>query len=149
MFFSLGKSSRISTVFMNFKTLIKLPEVKSKRYAINYTMVTWPKGLVNPKMKIWCFDVCLSAYPQGIQDVVDFVSSVEHKQRFLTQTVASISHIMAVNGNQTFESKKKTCTDKFKLNHAAGDDQCWGKLLWKVMHYNIALLPKKVTNYVT
>ncbi len=27
--------------------------------------------------------------------------------------------------------------------------QCWGKLLLKVMHYNIALLPKKVTNYVT
>ncbi len=28
-------------------------------------------------------------------------------------------------------------------------NQCWGKLLLKVMHYNIALLPKKVTNYVT
>ncbi len=28
-------------------------------------------------------------------------------------------------------------------------DQCLGKLLLKVMHYNIALLPKKVTNYVT
>ncbi len=28
-------------------------------------------------------------------------------------------------------------------------DQCWGKLLLKVMRYNIALLPKKVTNYVT
>ncbi len=27
--------------------------------------------------------------------------------------------------------------------------QCWGKLLLKVMHYNIALLPKKVTSYVT
>ncbi len=27
--------------------------------------------------------------------------------------------------------------------------QCWGKLLLKVMHYNIALLPKKITNYVT
>ncbi len=27
--------------------------------------------------------------------------------------------------------------------------QCWRKLLLKVMHYNIALLPKKVTNYVT
>ncbi len=24
-----------------------------------------------------------------------------------------------------------------------------GKLLLKVMHYNIALLPKKVTNYIT
>ncbi len=28
-------------------------------------------------------------------------------------------------------------------------DQCWRKLLLKVMHYNIALLTKKVTNYVT
>ncbi len=27
--------------------------------------------------------------------------------------------------------------------------QCWGKLLLKVMHYNIVLLPKKVTKYVT
>ncbi len=26
--------------------------------------------------------------------------------------------------------------------------QCWGKLLLKVVHYNIALLPEKVTNYV-
>ncbi len=30
-----------------------------------------------------------------------------------------------------------------------GPNQCWGKLLLKVMHYNIALLPQKVTNYVT
>ncbi len=29
------------------------------------------------------------------------------------------------------------------------ESQCWGKLLLKVMHYNIALLPKKVTNYVS
>ncbi len=27
------------------------------------------------------------------------------------------------------------------------NNQCWGNLLLKVMHYNIALLPKKVTNY--
>ncbi len=33
------------------------------------------KGIVHPKIKIWC----LSAYPKGIQDVGDFVSSVEHK----------------------------------------------------------------------
>ncbi len=26
--------------------------------------------------------------------------------------------------------------------------QCWGKLLLKVMHYSIALFPKKVTNYL-
>ncbi len=31
----------------------------------------------------------------------------------------------------------------------ACSEQCWGKLLLKVMHYNIALLSKKVTNYVT
>ncbi len=30
-----------------------------------------------------------------------------------------------------------------------GSWQCWGKLLLKVMHYNIASLPKNVTNYVT
>ncbi len=28
-------------------------------------------------------------------------------------------------------------------------DQCLGKLLLKVMRYNIVLLPKKVTKYVT
>ncbi len=28
-------------------------------------------------------------------------------------------------------------------------NQCWGKLLLKVMYCNIALLPKKVTHYVT
>ncbi len=32
--------------------------------------------------------LCLSAYPKDIQDVGDFVSSVEHKRRFLTQTIA-------------------------------------------------------------
>ncbi len=42
------------------------------------------KGIVHPKMKIWC----LSAYPEGIQDVGDFISSVEHKRRLLTRTVA-------------------------------------------------------------
>ncbi len=73
------------------------------------------KGIVHPKMKMWC----LSAYPRGIQDVGDFVSSVEHKQRFLTQ---SVSHIMAVNGTHGFERQKKTYTDKTKLNPAARDD---------------------------
>ncbi len=29
------------------------------------------------------------------------------------------------------------------------EGECWGKILLKVMHYNIVLLPKKVTNYVT
>ncbi len=42
------------------------------------------KAIVHPKMKMWC----LYANLQGIKDVSDFVSSVEHKQRFLTQTIA-------------------------------------------------------------
>ncbi len=33
-------------------------------------------------------------------------------------------------------------------NKAHSYKQCWGKLLLKVMHYNIALLPKKVTSRV-
>ncbi len=65
------------------------------------------KGIVHPKMKIWC----LSAYPQGIQDVGDFVYSVEHKRRFLTQTVAVCQ---SYNGSQwdprLWESKKHTQT---------------------------------------
>ncbi len=39
------------------------------------------------------------------------------------------------------------CSFIHPFNHSCC--QCWGKLLLKVMHYNIALLPKKVTNYVT
>ncbi len=35
------------------------------------------------------------------------------------------------------------------MHHTSGRKQCWGKLLLKVMHYNIAFLPKKVTIYVT
>ncbi len=44
--------------------------------------ITYPafKGIVPPKMTI----LCLSAYPQGIQYVGEFISSVEHKQIFLT-----------------------------------------------------------------
>ncbi len=45
------------------------------------------------------------------------------------------------------------CNSNPFLRAPAGSEvserQCWGKLLLKVMHYNIALLPKKVTNYVT
>ncbi len=37
----------------------------------------------------------------------------------------------------------------FWLVEVMNGRQCWGKLLLKVMHYNITLLPKKVTNYVT
>ncbi len=40
-----------------------------------------------------------------------------------------------------------SCTE----SHAANIyyTQCWGKLLLKVMQYNIALFPKKVTIYAT
>ncbi len=44
-----------------------------------------------------------SAYPQGIQDVGDFVFSVEHKRRFLTQTVAVCQSYNAVNETHGFE----------------------------------------------
>ncbi len=41
------------------------------------------------------------------------------------------------------------CADRATQTHMILHHQCWGKLLLKVMHYNIALLSKKVTNYVT
>ncbi len=37
----------------------------------------------------------------------------------------------------------------YKMTECLLYEQCWGKLLLKAMHYNIALLPKKVTNYIT
>ncbi len=68
-----------------------------------------------------------------ILDVSDFVSSVDHKIRFLTQTVAvcqsynniNINNIiMSVNGTQGFEkqTKNKLYTGKSKLNPEARDD---------------------------
>ncbi len=36
-----------------------------------------------------------------------------------------------------------------KVQEMLCHDQCWGKLLLKVMHYNITLLYEKVTNSVT
>ncbi len=73
------------------------------RFVKGLTNFCWFKGIVHPKMKMWC----LSAYPKGIQDVGDFVSSVEHKQRFLTQTVAVCQSYNVVNGTHGFESKRK------------------------------------------
>ncbi len=71
------------------------------------------KGIVHPKRKIWC----LSAYPQGIQDVGDFISSVEHKQRLLTRTVAVCQSYNVSQWNpRLWETKQKTYTDKTKLN---------------------------------
>ncbi len=69
-------------------------------------------------MKIWC----LSAYPKGIQDVGDFVSSVEHKRRFLTQTVAVCQSYNGSQWDPRLWETKKTYTDKTKLNPAARDD---------------------------
>ncbi len=54
-------------------------------------------------MKIWC----LSAYPKDIQDVGDFVSSVEHKQKFLTQAVAVCQSYNASQWAQTIWVEKK------------------------------------------
>ncbi len=69
------------------------------------------KGIVHPKMKMWCS----SAYPKGIQDVGDFVSSVEHKRRYLTQTVAVCQ---TYNGHQwdwrLWEKKMHTQTKIIK-----------------------------------
>ncbi len=81
----------------------------------NFKMMVWKtqhkmffgqhvKGIVHPKMKM----CCLSAYPQSIQDVDEFVSSVEHKTNiFYLKPLQSVSHIMAVNGTHGFESKTK------------------------------------------
>ncbi len=52
------------------------------------------------------------------------------------------------NKKNTVNSQKKTFTMLLGVKCCIYE-QCWGKLLLKVMHYNIALLPKKVTNYVT
>ncbi len=69
-------------------------------------------------MKMWC----LSAYPKGIQDVGDFVSSVEHKRRFLTQTVAVCQSYKGSQWDSRLWEKKTTYTDKTKLNPAARDN---------------------------
>ncbi len=79
------------------------------------------KGIFHPKIKI----LCLSAYPQGVQDVGDFVSSVEHKQRCLNKTCAFCQSYNAVNVTSLWE--KKTYTDKTKLHHVALDDKLRSK----------------------
>ncbi len=69
-------------------------------------------------MNIWC----LSTYHQGIQDVGDFVSSVEHKRRFLTQTVAVCQSYNGSQWDPRLWELKKTYIDKTKLNPVARDD---------------------------
>ncbi len=76
------------------------------------------KGIVHPKMKMWC----LSAFLKGIQNVGDFVSSVEHKQRFLTQTVAVCQSYNGSQWDPRLWESKKTYTDKTKWNPATRDD---------------------------
>ncbi len=81
------------------------------------------KGMIHPKMKMWC----LSAYPQDIQDVGDLVSSVEHKQRFLTQTFAVCQSYNVSQWDSRLWEKKQTYTDKTKLNPAARDYKLMSK----------------------
>ncbi len=65
------------------------------------------KGIVHPKIKVWCS----SAYRKGIQDVGDFVSSVEHKLIFLTQTIAVCQSYNWIQwDSQLWEKKKHTKT---------------------------------------
>ncbi len=63
-------------------------------------------------------DLC----PKGIQDAGDFVSSVEHRQRCLTQTVAVCQSYNGSQWDSRLWEKKKTYIDKTKLNPAARDD---------------------------
>ncbi len=67
--------------------------------------------------------VCL---PPAVQDVGDFVSSLEHKQRFLTRTVAVCQSYNGSQWDSGLWEKKKTYTDKTKLNPVARDDTHWG-----------------------
>ncbi len=75
------------------------------------------KGIVHSNIYIWC----LSAYPKDIQDVGDFVSSVEHKWRFFTQTVADCQSYNCSQWDPRLWEKKKH-TVKTKLNSAGRDD---------------------------
>ncbi len=108
---------------------LTLPECPLLSNPSNYTTLTIPfsKAVVNLKdapikvlgtsRLLWeefCllgFIPALSAYSQGIRDVADFVSSAEHKRRFLTQTVAVYQ---SYNGSQwdswLWERKKHTPT---------------------------------------
>ncbi len=58
-----------------------------------------------------------------------------------------VSHIFSVQVSYMFSiqliKSKWQSFCNFLCKH------CWGKLLLKLMHWNIALLPKKVTNYVS
>ncbi len=89
------------------------------------------KVIVHPKMKIWC----LSAYPKGIQDVGDFVSSVEHKRRFLTQTVAVCQSYNGSQWDRGFERKKNI----HRQNPAARDDTLRSKDTKRSVYRHLSL----------
>ncbi len=74
------------------------------------------KGYFTQKCK---FDVYLLI---GIQYVGDFVSSVHHKQRFLSQTVADCQSYYGSQWYSRLWERKKIHTDKTKLNPVARDD---------------------------
>ncbi len=76
----------VQTFFLIIKTLWA-SFIKCLYTHILSKSVSKLKGIVHPKMKIRC----LSAYPQGIQDVGDFVSSVEHKHRLFYSNRCSLS----------------------------------------------------------
>ncbi len=90
------------------------------------------KGIVHPKMKI----LSLSAYSKGIQNVGEFVSSVEHNWRLLTQTFAVCQ---SYNGSQwdSWLWEKKHTQTKTKLNPAARDNTLRSKdTKWSVCARN-------------
>ncbi len=64
----------------------------------------------------------VSGYLQGIQDVGDFVSSVEQKRRCLTQPLAVCQSYSARQWDPWLWETTKTYTDKTKLNPAAHDN---------------------------
>ncbi len=55
--------------------------------------------------------------------------------------------LLKSNSKGTQNKTRHTSNDDQQPTGNMGQNQCWRKLLLKVMHYNIALLPKKVTNY--
>ncbi len=57
--------------------------------------------------------------------------------------------VWSLRGNSTPSAADFIRSEHFNISHAFTSHQCRGKLILTVMHYNIALLPKKVTNYVT
>ncbi len=47
------------------------------------------------------------------------------------------------NFNDNYKVLKNNSGITFRITFFPADEQCWGKLLLKVMHYDIALLQKR------